>query len=203
MGTPKGRHGDADVSNEGVVQIGIRRWGVGAPSEHGTESTTDGPAADDAVDTVAVFLAVSECLTGFSHIELLTTGMAERYERELKSVYGGELVSRLLAEVRAVIVDAGGDEELLEHLMLARVFSDGSMLCAPAKNLVQMWYLGTLIDYTDPTPVVIFKRAAVVSAEAYRQSLVLRDAGSHPAGAVQPGFGSWAHGPRPFLHNDE
>lgn len=163
------------------------------------EMTRD-PAATDATteaDAGAAFLEASECLTGFSRIELLAAGMAGAYEAELRKVYGDEVVWRLLREVRQIIAEAGGDEARLEVLMLARVFNDDTVLCAPAKNLAQMWYLGTLIDYTDPTPVVVFKRTRVVSAEAYQQSLVLRDAGSHPAGARQPGFGSWALGPRP------
>lgn len=143
------------------------------------------------------FLEVSECLTGFSRVELLAAGMAQTYYEQLVSVYGEDVVARLLAEVRAVIKEAGGDEAKLEQLMLARVFNDATVLCAPAKNLAQMWYLGTSIDYTDPTPFVVFKRTTVVSAEAYRESLVLRDAGSHPAGAKQPGYGSWALGPPP------
>jgi hypothetical protein len=161
------------------------------------ESSTAGDAAEDAGGAAGAFLEVSECLTGFGRVELLATGMAGAYEAELRKVYGGDVVSQLLREVRAVIAEAGGDEAKLERLMLARVFNDDTVLCAPAKNLAQMWYLGTLIDYTDPTPMVVFKRTAVVSAEAYQQSLVLRDNGSHPAGAKQPGYGSWASGPRP------
>jgi hypothetical protein len=143
------------------------------------------------------FLEVSECLTGFSRVELLAAGMAGAYESQLRKVYGDEVVSRLLREVSGVVKDSGGDEAKLEELMLARVFNDETVICAPAKNLAQMWYLGTLIDYTDPTPFVVFKRTTVVSAEAYQQSLVLGDVGAHPAGAKQPGFGSWALGPRP------
>jgi hypothetical protein len=152
-------------------------------------------AAQDAGDASGPFLEASECLTGFSRVELLATGMAQAYEAALRKVYGDDVVSQLLREVRAVIKKAGGDEAKLEKLMTARVFNDDTVLCAPAKNLVQMWYLGTLLDYTDMTPVVIFKPTTVVSAEAYQQSLVLRDNGSHPAGAKQPGFGSWALGP--------
>lgn len=152
---------------------------------------TPGAGAADA------FLEVSECLTGFGRAELLATGMAGAYEAELRQTYGGDVVAQLLGEVRAVIREAGGDAAKLEALMLARVFDDDTVLCAPAKNLAQMWYLGTYIDYTDQTPVVVFKRTTVVSAEAYRQSLVLTDSGSHPAGAKWPGYGSWALGPRP------
>ena len=141
------------------------------------------------------FLEVSECLTGFGRVELLATGMAAAYEAALRQVYGGDVVSQMLDAVSAVIREAGGDEAKLEELMLARVFDDSTVLCAPAKNLAQMWYLGTYIDYTDQTPVVVFKKTTVVSAEAYRQSLVLTDNGSHPAGAKWPGYGSWAHGP--------
>lgn len=159
------------------------------------ESSPAGPSAQGAGDAADAFLEVSECLTGFGRVELLAAGMAGSYEAELKKVYGDEVVTRLLREVRAVIAEADGDEAKLEASMLARVFNDDSVLCAPAKNLAQMWYLGTLIDYTDPTPTVVFKRTTVVSAEAYQQSLVLRDNGSHPAGARQPGFGSWALGP--------
>jgi hypothetical protein len=141
------------------------------------------------------FLEVSECLTGFSRVELLATGMAAEYEAALRKVYGPDVVTQLLDAVGAVIREAGGDEAKLEQLMLARVFDDSTVLCAPAKNLAQMWYLGTWIDYTDQTPVVVFKPTTVVSAEAYRQSLVLTDNGSHPAGAKWPGYGSWALGP--------
>jgi hypothetical protein len=159
------------------------------------ESSPATVAAQDAGDAAGPFLEVSEWLTGFSRVELLAVGMAQAYEAELKKVYGDEVVTRLLRTVREIIVEAGGDEAKLEQLMLARVFNDDSVLCAPAKNLAQMWYLGTLIDYTDPTPFVVFKRTTVVSAEAYQQSLILSDNGSHPAGAKHPGFGSWALGP--------
>ena len=164
------------------------------------KESTPGPAAGGAAGAnnptaVVPFLKVSECLTGFSHVELLATGMAETYYAQLQSVYGEDVVALVIAEVSAVIAEAGGDEAKLEQLMLARVFDDSTVLCAPAKNLAQMWYLGTMIDYTDPTPFVVFKRTTVVSAEAYRESLVLRDVGSHPAGAKQPGYGSWALGP--------
>ena len=160
-------------------------------------------AAAEAAGAGGAFLEVSECLTGFSRVELLATGMAAAYEAELRKAYGDDVVSLLLREVCAVVKESGGDEAKLERLMLARVFNDDTVLCAPAKNLAQMWYLGTLIDYTDQTPVVIFKRTTVVSAEAYRQGLVLTDAGAHPSGAKQPGYGSWALGPRPAPHAEE
>jgi hypothetical protein len=159
------------------------------------ESNPATAAAQDVADASGPFLEVSECLTGFSRVELLATGMARDYESALRKVYGDDVVKQLIREVRAVIKKAGGDEAKLEKLMLARVFNDDTVLCAPAKNLAQMWYLGTYLDYTDPTPIVIFKPTTVVSAEAYQQSLVLRDNGSHPSGAKQPGFGSWALGP--------
>ena len=152
-------------------------------------------AGVDEKEGAGAFLEVSECLSGFTRVELLATGMASAYESELRKTYGEDVVSQLLREVRAVIKEAGGDEAKLEELMLARVFNDGTVLCAPAKNLSQMWYLGTWIDYTDQTPIVIFKRTSGVSAEAYQQSLVLTDNGAHPAGAKHPGFGSWALGP--------
>jgi len=145
----------------------------------------------------AQFLEVSACLTGFSGVELQTTGMAAAYEAKLRQVYGDVIVAQLLGAVRAIIAAADGNTAELERLMLARVFNDATVLCAPAKNLAQMWYLGTFIDYTDSNPVVVFKRTTVISAEAYRQSLVLVDSGSHPRGAKQPGYGSWALGPRP------
>lgn len=164
-----------------------------------SKSPRDNVAAEEA-GAGGAFLEASECLTGFGRVELLATGMAAAYEAELRKAYGDEVVSRLLGEVCAVVKESGGDEARLERLMLARVFNDDTVLCAPAKNLAQMWYLGTLIDYTDQTPVVVFKRTAVVSAEAYRQGLVLADAGAHPSGAKQPGYGSWALGPRPAPH---
>jgi hypothetical protein len=168
-----------------------------------SKSRRDNAAAAEVAEAGGAFLEVSECLTGFSRVELLATGMAAAYEAELGKAYGGDVVSLLLGEVCAVVKESGGDEAKLERLMLARVFNDDTVLCAPAKNLAQMWYLGTLIDYTDQTPIVIFKRTVVVSAEAYRQGLVLADVGAHPSGAKQPGYGSWALGPRRVPHADE
>jgi hypothetical protein len=81
--------------------------------------------------------------------------------------------------------------------VLKRIFSDDSDLCPVAKNLIQMWYLGTMIDYTDLTTPIIFKRTVVVSAEAYQQALVYRTIQSHPPAAKHPGYASWALGQRP------
>src|SRR3954463_7517550 len=142
------------------------------------ESNPATALAQGAGDAADAFLEVSECLTGFSRVELQATGMAQSYEAALTKVYGDDVVSQLLRAVRAVVKEAGGDERKLERLMLVRVFNDDTVLCAPAKNLAQMWYLGTYLDYNDPTPTVIFKPTTVVSAEAYQQSLVLRDNGS-------------------------
>ena len=60
-----------------------------------------------------------------------------------------------------------------------------------SQQLILMWYTGQW-NFGEPDTYVISK-------EAYIESFSFRAAGSHPAGAKQPGYGTWQFPPQTFL----
>ena len=126
------------------------------------------------------FVELSEVLTGFDAAELESTGMVQPYLTLLTELVGDQIVGDLLA---ASVDDVGG---LMEHPC-------HGPLC---RNLIVLWYLGQW----DQLPAA-WRTAygahpddvtRIVSAAAYKEGLVWPAMGSHPPGAKQPGFGSWA-----------
>lgn len=140
------------------------------------------------------FLNLSSLLTGFDKVELLGTGMAEEYFREITRVYK-EPVMRLLFEAKAIAEVYGERDPGFEDQIQKRIIEDIEF-AQIAKNIIQMWYLGSYTNYNDPAPL-LYKAAYVVSPEAYQQGLIWEAMNSHPQGAKQPGFGSWHLPPRP------
>ena len=63
-----------------------------------------------------------------------------------------------------------------------------------AMRIILLWYNGiwTTTNWPDNPDI---QKTAIVSTEAYMQSLIWRTAETHPAGARQPGYGSWAEKP--------
>jgi len=126
------------------------------------------------------FVELSEVLTGFDAAELESTGMVQPYLTLLTELVGDQIVGELLA---ASVDDVGA---LMEHPC-------HGPLC---RNLIVLWYLGQW----DQLPAA-WRTAygahpddvtRIVSAAAYKEGLVWPTMGSHPPGAKQPGFGSWA-----------
>ncbi len=125
------------------------------------------------------FLDLSVTLTGFSHFQLLGTGLTETYLATLESIVPEDVLGQLL--------DAGPD-------------SLGDPELGPvARNLILMWYCGTWNplpdDWRDRHGSSPLDTRHVISAEAYRSGLQWVAAGAHPAGANQQGFGAWAMPP--------
>ncbi len=143
------------------------------------------------------FLAVSSVLTGYSHTDLVATGLAETYWNELVSIVGSPLAGDFLS--------ACGDAfrqstslEALETRLEQGVLTDPK-LGPLGRNLITLWYLGQWQqlprDWRDRFGGTPADNTHVVSPKAYQAGLVWPTFGSHPQGAKAPGFGSWTEPP--------
>lgn len=134
------------------------------------------------------FLAVSAALTGFEQVELQGTGLAQAYCDALVEVIGEKAAGEFLAAAGAA--PAPGLDAIVHDPRFGPL----------ARNVVTMWYLGSWSRLPDGW----YGGGArsdrdtdrMISAAAYVEGLVWRAAGTHPPGAKQPGFGSWALKPR-------
>ena len=138
------------------------------------------------------FLDLSARLTGFSRAELQGTGMLGPYWQLLLAIGGETLVGRLLSQHRQ-----HPDDDGIEQVML--VDPDTGPL---AKNLIALWYLGLWnqmpLDWRDRHGAHALDATHYPSPEAYTQGLVWKTFHTHPPGARQPGYGSWALQPQPI-----
>lgn len=145
------------------------------------------------------FVAVSVALTGFDHVDLVGTGVMPLYLETVEKWAGPNITAELLAFGTAPPPD--------DFLVQTRIM--GSAKLGPlARNIIQLWYCGTW----NPLPVAWYvayqaeipnlpnltdlPSAFVVSPEAYVESLVWIAANTHPMGAKQPGYGTWANPPK-------
>ena len=137
------------------------------------------------------FLEISAELTGFSIPELQATGNAEHLFEELGSVIG--------VAARSLFLNG----QLAPADRLSSAF-DGPL----ARNVIRMWYLGHWeklpidwiatfpFDKDNPFDEFGMNYNRVISARAYRESLVWPAIGANPPAAKQPGFASWTEPPR-------
>ena len=151
-------------------------------------------AATKTTDAVADFVALSAVLTGFRKIDLLGTGMARQYHDALISIVGEATSAAFVGAAMALLQPAGKDADAAEKA-LATLLSDNK-LGPLARNVIKMWYLGNWSqlpqEWRDAYGANARDTDHVVSADAYQEGLVWRAIGSHPAGAKQPGFGTWS-----------
>lgn len=153
---------------------------------------------EDTPNAVAQFVRLSVVLTGYDEYELLGTGMVEAYYNELLRVIGEREAGALFGA--AAQVDEG-DERAFRSIIL-----DDARYGPVARNIVTMWYLGTWTqlprEWRNSYGATSYDTDHVVSAAAYRAGLVWPAAGTHPMGARQQGFGSWATPPTPAVTHD-
>ena len=151
-------------------------------------------------ELVKSFVAVSAVLTGYDRVDLLGTGLADEYYRQVVAVVGEEISGELWDTGTRIIAQYGGDEKGLVGAIRREVLASAK-LGPVARNVIQLWYWGGWIEMpqawrnqygTSPHDVTEF-----TSAEAYRQGLIWDAMSTHPEGAKQPGFGSWHLPPRP------
>jgi hypothetical protein len=149
--------------------------------------------ADDA--ELQTFYALSVTLTGFSEFELQGTGMGPVYYETVRGVVGERFLADLLRTFREVVQE-GGD---FERNFRIRILGDPGF--GPvARNLILLWYTGNWNElsqgWRDAYGVSTQDVSRVVSAESYQQGLMWTAGGTHPQGANQPGFGTWADPPK-------
>jgi hypothetical protein len=144
----------------------------------------------DAVDTL--FLRLSVILTGFDEHVLHGTGMLQTYYDELLRIIGAREAGELFGALVEVPVDDDGTVFQNDVLSNARY---GPV----ARNVLRMWYMGIWTQlprkWRDNYGATSYDTDHVVSAAAYRESLVWPAAGTHPMSAKAPGFGTWAKPP--------
>lgn len=143
---------------------------------------------DDTPDAVGQFLRLSVILTGFDEYELLGTGMLDTYFDELLRIIGSREAGSLFGALLRV---DDGDEESFRTGIL-----EDARYGPVARNVLVMWYLGVWSQlprgWRNTYGATAYDTDHVVSAAAYREGLVWPAAGTHPMGAKQQGFGSWA-----------
>jgi hypothetical protein len=137
------------------------------------------------------FLHLSTELTGFSRVELLGTGVAERLFEALESILADGVL-----------------DELTEHRQSAEAVLADVKLGPVARNIILAWYTGTWtalpVGWHASYGVGSGDRTHVLFPEAYVAGLQWLAAGAHPAGARQQGYGAWSvspshSGPQPGL----
>jgi hypothetical protein len=146
------------------------------------------PLPQGAPDAVADFLRLSVTITGFDDYELLGTGMLEAYYDELLLIIGAREAGSLFGAFQRV---EEGDDQAFRKVIL-----DDARYGPVARNVLRMWYLGAWTqlprEWRNSYGATSYDVDHVVSAAAYRASLVWPTAGTHPMGAKQQGYGSWA-----------
>ena len=155
-------------------------------------------------DTVRHFLELSAALTGYDAVELQGTGMVEAYLDFTWRAVG----SRVLGELLTTWCDlaSGSDGPPPERALRAAILASPK-LGPVARNVVVLWYLGQWnqlpADWRDRHGADAVDQTGIVSPEAYVQGLVWDAIGTHPQGAKQPGFGSWALPPKQLTQERE
>lgn len=152
-----------------------------------------------APDPLAQFTGLSAALTGYDAAELWGTGMVRTYYATLSSIVGESLTARLLSAWAAARHNAAGDPGVLEAGILNGILADPA-LGPLARNLITLWYMGQWnqlpADWRNQYGANARDETFIVSPDAYVQGLVWDAIHSHPQGAKQPGYGSWALPPK-------
>jgi len=145
------------------------------------------------------FVSVSVALTGFDHVDLIGTGVMPQYLDALEKWIGPNITAELLAFGTLPPPD--------DFIVRTRILADAK-LGPVARNVIALWYTGVWNPLTigwyvayqheipNPPDLANLQSAYVVSAEAYVESLVWIAANTHPMGAKQPGYGTWAEPPQ-------
>lgn len=137
------------------------------------------------------FLDLSVALTGFDRLHLIATGVGPEYLSTLDTIVSAAVADALLQAFAAV---PAADDALLSSQIL-----DDALLGPLARNLIVLWYTGTWTalpaDWPATSPRSPRDVGHVVSAAAYMAGLQWSAVGAHPAGALPPGFASWASPP--------
>ena len=127
------------------------------------------------------FLNISVCLTGFSEMELLSTGMVDTYFNVMMNQSNIATAEAFLNEAADLLKKYKDDPAKLQDAINGSLMP-ASMYSGIAQNIIRMWYLGNWGN-------------TVIAPQTYVQGLIWGVAGTHPPGAKQPGYASWNTAP--------
>ncbi len=136
-----------------------------------------------------LFLEISVLLTGFTESELIGTGMLDTYYNSLLQNSKQEDISYFFQNVKAILQAPKRTEETTDEAIRLQLIPS-SQYSALAKNIIMLWYSGSLFNMA-----LTNQPSNIVNAEAYKQGLMWTAGHTHPPGAKQPGYGSWAKPP--------
>lgn len=136
-----------------------------------------------------LFLKISVWLTGFEAAELQGTGMVAPYYATLVKQSPPQTLDLFFAEVATILAaDQQGPEAT--RAQIRSLLMPASSYGAMAQQIILMWYTGQW--FPQPSNA---GNSSQISAESYIQALMWPAADTHPPGAKQPGYGSWAEPP--------
>jgi hypothetical protein len=153
-----------------------------------------------AISAMDGFVTLSAALTGFNRAELYATGMVDTYFGVMLSTLGDAMMGRLFTTWSVI----AGYEPRLRDVYIELTILGNNTLGPVARNLVMLWYLGQWAqlprEWRDANGANTMDNDRIISAEAYRESLVWVTFGGHPQGAKAPGYASWAVEPSRLEH---
>ena len=141
-------------------------------------------------EQLALFLEISARLTGFDVVELEGTGMASEYLSVIRRETPQKTLDEFFAESAKILKAGAGDPSAIHTMIAADLFPVGNF-DGLAQNTIFMWYTGQWYPTTN-APNANLETVRNISPQAYVQGLVWAAAETHPPGAKQPGYGSWA-----------
>lgn len=134
--------------------------------------------------SLPVFVSLSSALTGVAASQLKPQidpiGIAEQYLAILTAKVDAALLTKLAAAFNNPADPKAAAAAILATPDLGPV----------ARSIIKLWLLGSWYAPANPTSAV-----QVVSAQAYKESLVWRIMQSHPMGYSMFTFGYWAEQP--------
>jgi hypothetical protein len=141
---------------------------------------------------LSVFIDISSYLTGFGAVDLHGTGMGPTYLATVEKATSAETLSFFFETAAQILRTGAGDESAINAMIAADLFPV-SCFGGLAQNIILMWYTGQWPPAVAASPSLA--QARNISPDAYVQGLVWTAADTHPPGAKQPGYGSWASPP--------
>jgi hypothetical protein len=138
--------------------------------------------------SLPVFVSLSSALTGVAAAQLKPPfdpiGIADQYFATLNAnIQPPSTLANLAAVFQAVSDPKQGAANVLADPTLGPV----------ARSIIKLWLLGSWYSPSNPSQAV-----KVVSAQAYKESLVWKIMQSHPMGYSMFKFGDWASPPPPL-----
>ena len=139
------------------------------------------------------FLRISACLTGFEVVELQATGMSEKYLSVVAQATPADVLAQFFTEAERILQVGEVNPAAIEAMIAASLFPRVASAVWPRTSSS----CGTPAsgNATVDAKNVDLETVRNISPEAYVQGLVWSAAETHPPGAKQPGYGSWAKPP--------